>query len=216
MVDVDNQIYGFLLTRQWRDTAAGIIIELWFVTDDGPRWIQITGQEAVLFVAREQASEAASLLVGFHGWRQAEVNLCNYHHQSVNAFYFKTHAALRDFRQMLARENIPCWEADIRPHERFLMERFITAGARFSLPSTPTEINAKSFKNIALKPVDYKPVLRWLSIDIETDMKAQELYSIGVYGVDVRRVFMVGEGPESTDIDITYCEDGRACLLAFL
>jgi len=215
MTDQNETTSGFLLTRQWRDTSAGIAIDLWFTTDQGPRWLQVVGQEAVLFVARDKVPEVSALLIGFHGWRQAEVNLCNFHHQPVNAFYFKTHTALRDFRQTLARANIICWEDDIRPHERYLMERFITAGANLTL-STNINQSTKPFKNATIKLGNYKPNLRWLSIDIETDMKAHDLYSIGIYGVDIRRVFMVGEGVLSKDIDIEYYVDGRACLQAFL
>ena len=67
--------------------------------------------------------------------------------------------------EKLLRENaITVYEADVRPPERYLMERFITSpvwveGDRHN----GTLVNAR------LKPnPDYRPPLKWVSLDIET------------------------------------------------
>lgn len=42
---------AFLLTRQWRDTREGVLLDFWWATDEGPLWTQTSGQEVVFFVA---------------------------------------------------------------------------------------------------------------------------------------------------------------------
>ncbi|MCD8512281.1 MAG: hypothetical protein LRY63_01830 [Nitrincola sp.] len=42
-------LFGFPLTRHQRDTAQGIELSYWLVTDQGPRCVTLPGQEAVFF-----------------------------------------------------------------------------------------------------------------------------------------------------------------------
>ncbi|RYZ85178.1 MAG: DNA polymerase II, partial [Moraxellaceae bacterium] len=122
-------VNAFLLTRQWRDTREGIVLDFWWATEQGARWTQITKQEMVFFVLREDAVRIANKLVNLRAWRMAEVDLKTFRNLPVNALYFKHHRTARDAIDLLAQAGIPYWEADIKPHERYLMERFVTAGA---------------------------------------------------------------------------------------
>lgn len=204
---------AYLLTRQWRDTHQGILLDLWWATDAGPCWTQITGQEWILFVERARASELPSLLKGVRQWRTAEPELKTFRNQPVNAVYFASHREAREAMQRLESASVNYWEGDIRPPERFLMERFITASAVIH-PHNGNSLGVnKPIVNPRLTPTDYRPKLRLMSLDIETSMDARQLYSIGVWTDNRRCVLMVGEG-EDTD-SIIYCADARACLETF-
>ena len=41
---------GFVLTRHWRDTAAGTQVEFWLATDQGPQCIRLPAQTSVAFI----------------------------------------------------------------------------------------------------------------------------------------------------------------------
>jgi DNA polymerase-2 len=208
---------AFLLTRQWRDTREGVALDLWWATEQGSCWTQVTGQEVVFFVLREQAAQIQPLISRLRQWRMAEVELKTYLNKPVNALYFKSHRTARDAQDIFRQHDIHFWESDIRPPERYLMERFVTAGAQFevanqsALPQQPL-INPR----IAPLPDEqllWRPALRMLSLDIETSMDAKQLYSIGVWCEEGKRVFMVGEG---TDTDIViFCDDEKSCLQQF-
>lgn len=202
---------AFLLTRQWRDTREGVALDLWWATEQGSCWTQITRQEVVLFVLREQAQAIQQLLKSLRQWRMAEVELKTFHNHAVNALYFRQHRSARDAQLIFQQHDISCWEADIRPPERYLMERFITAAAQIEIPA-----NQSPVINPKLAPVDdvhWRPALKMLSLDIETSMDAKQLYSIGVWCDAGQKVFMVGEG--SNTESVVFCEDAKQCLLAF-
>lgn len=205
---------AFLLTRQWRDTRDGVALDFWWATEKGACWTQVTGQEVVFFVLRKHAAAIHQLLAKLTAWRMAEVDLKTFRNKPVNALYFKQHRTAREAQTILSRQDITVWEDDIRPSERYLMERFITAAAQID---TPDE-QLFPLRNPRIIPLpdehsDWRPQLRMLSLDIETSMDAKQLYSIGIWCADERRVFMVGEG---TDTEwITFCADAKACLLAF-
>lgn len=204
---------AFLLTRQWRDTRQGISLDLWWATDIGPCWTQITGLEWVIFVERARADDLPPLFKGLRQWRMAEPELKTFRNQAVNALYFASQREAREAMQRLARAGIGFWEGDIRPPERFLMERFITAAAQFDLPENFSLASAQPLLNPRLSPAEYRPHLRLLSLDIETSMDARHLYSIGLWSEQRRCVLMVGEG-ESTP-GLIYCVDARTCLQHF-
>lgn len=203
---------AFLLTRQWRDTREGVVLDFWWATEHGPCWTQTLGQEVVFFIARADAGEAKTLLRNLRHWRSAEVDLKTFRDQPVNALYFRSHRTARDAQQLFDRAGIYYWEADIRPPERFLMERFVTAAAQltFSEPTVPAN---KPQPNPRITPSDYRPALRMVSLDIETSMDAKQLYSIAVWTEAEQRIFMVGEGPSMENL--IYCSDAKQCLQTF-
>jgi DNA polymerase-2 len=211
---IDAMTNAFLLTRQWRDTREGVALDLWWATEQGACWSQITAQEMVFFVLREQAASIQQHLNRLRQWRMAEVELKTFRNKPVNALYFKNHRTARDARDVLAQKNIETWEEDIRPPERYLMERFITAGAQLDIPSVKSlPIINPRIAPLAEQDSDWRPRLRMLSLDIETSMDAKQLYSIGIWSEAERKVFMVGEGT-NTD-GVIFCADAKACLQVF-
>jgi DNA polymerase-2 len=99
----------------------------------------------------------------------------------------------------------------VRPPERYLMERFITAPVLFS--GTPD--GQGGFNEAQLKPdPDYRPQLKLCSLDIETTRHG-ELYSIAVEGCGQRQVYVLGPpnaDDSKVDFDLEYC-DTRGQLL---
>jgi DNA polymerase-2 len=209
---------AFLLTRQWRDTREGVVLDLWWATEQGSCWTQITGQEVVFFIERKHSVELPALFSRLRAWRMGEVDLKTFHNQPVIALYFKQHRTARDAQDLLRQQGITFWESDIRPPERYLMERFITAAAQLDVPDAVQQ----SLRNPRLVPVDdalWRPSLRMLSLDIETSMDAQQLYSIAIWCDAAKTIFMVGDGEntfiEANDQRVIFCRDDKDCLLQF-
>ncbi|WP_431022118.1 DNA polymerase II [Erwinia rhapontici] len=183
---------GFLLTRHWRDTPAGSEITLWLATDAGPQMVVLPPQESVAFIPAEQQAAATRLLAGERDWRFAPLELKDFRQRPVVGLYCRQQRQLQKLDKLLRENGITLYETDVRPPERFLMERFITAPVWFSgQPSGDRLIQTR------LKPhPDYRPPLKWVSLDIETTRHG-ELYCIGLEGCGQRDVYMLG--PENGD-----------------
>lgn len=99
--------------------------------------------------------------------------------------------------KMLRDSGVTVYEGDIRPPERYLMERFITAPVWVE-----GETRGSQLVNARMKPnPDYRPPLKWVSLDIETSRHG-ELYCIGLEGCYQRVVYMLGPEPETPpDVD---------------
>ncbi|WP_198320835.1 DNA polymerase II, partial [Azohydromonas aeria] len=183
-----DQQQGFVLTRHWRDTPQGTEVEFWLATDDGPRLVQLPCQTSVAFFPAEQHEQVASLLRSERDVEIRPLDLRDFQHRSVMGLYCWQHHQLLRVEKLLRRAHVPVFEADIRPPERYLMERFITAPVRFS--GTPDKHGL--VRQARLKPAPgYRPRLRLASLDVETNRHG-ELYSIAVEGCGQRQVWVLG------------------------
>lgn len=202
---------GFILSRHWQDTPSGTQIELWLATDQGPRLIRLPPQPSVAFIPAEQGERARALLSAEQGVELRELALCDFRHRPVLGVYCLQYRQLMNIEKLLRKGNIDVYEADIRPPERYLMERFITAPVVFS--GTPDADGVLCNAQIKAAP-DYRPTLKLASLDIETTERG-ELYSIAIEGCGQHQVYMLGPpngGGEALDFQLDYC-DTRAQLL---
>ncbi|MGF6088739.1 DNA polymerase II [Pseudomonas sp. 18173] len=202
---------GFVLTRHWRDTPAGTEVEFWLATDSGPRRIRLPHQPSVAFIPAGQRQPAESVL---HDEKNVELRplaLLDFEHRPVLGLYCQQHGQLIRLETALRRAGVEVFEADVRPPERYMMERFITAPVRFS--GTPDAEGL--LLDAQMKPdPGYRPSLKLVSLDIETTAQG-ELYSIALEGCGERQVYMLGppNGDDSqVDFQLEYC-DSRTLLL---
>jgi DNA polymerase-2 len=206
---------GFLLTRHWRDTAAGTEVDFWLATDDGPRKIRIALQTSVAFIRAEDRAKAEPIVAGVRDAYLRELPLRDFRQKPVLGLYCPHYRQLLALEKNLRSAGVNVFEADIRPHERYLMERFITAPVSFE---GAEEVEGDGYISSELKPApDYRPSLKVVSLDIETSAKG-DLYSIALEGCGARQVYMLGppngvDGP--TDFVLDYCESRAEMLRRF-
>ena len=133
--------HGFILTRQWRDSKRNHLntksdlelqmeLRFWVHTHNGPRLLIQEQQEALFFVETKHAFKAKERLSTFT-FRTRDLDLKSFDQNTVTAFYFQSYKTMRAALKNLHRVHIPPLEADIKPTDRFLMERFITGPISF-------------------------------------------------------------------------------------
>nr|WP_238936098.1 DNA polymerase II [Pseudomonas weihenstephanensis] len=195
---------GFVLTRHWRDTPSGIEVEFWLATDEGPQQVRLAYQTSTAFIPAQQREQAEALLQDERNVEFRVLALCDFQSRPVVGLYCQQHGQLIDIAQRLRRAGLDVYEADIRPPERYLMERFITAPVSFS-----GQVQADGLLlNAQIKPhPDYRPRLKLVSLDIETSEQG-DLYSIALEGCGQRQVYMLGKASETdsaVDFDLEFC-----------
>ncbi|MFJ4134382.1 DNA polymerase II [Pseudomonas cyclaminis] len=201
---------GFVLTRHWRDTPEGTEVSFWLATDQGPRFIRLPVQTSVMFIPEAHRKPLDWLLKGERDIELRPLQLCDFHHRPVLGLYTRQHRQLMDVEKRLRAAGVDVYEADVRPPERYMMERFITAPVWFG--GTPDATGALC--DAQMKPApDYRPPLKLVSLDIETTAQG-DLYSIALEGCGERQVYMLGppNKTDSVDFKLDYC-DTRAQLL---
>lgn len=206
-----------MLTRQWRDRRNGIELEYWLSTDAGPVRLLITNQQAVFFIAEAQHDAVQQALQAVAGWCCRSVAMQDFLLAPVWAYYFVSQRTLRQARELLLAQGFDPLEADINPHDRFLMERFVRGALAYHGGQRLPADNS-SVVDCKVQASEYQPTLKVLSVDIETAMQGLSLYSIAVYARDdtsvLKKVFMLADQPVADEVVVFRSE--KALLLVFL
>ncbi len=210
---------AFLLTRQAQDSPNGIQLELWFSSVNGPLQVFINQQRAVFFILQSSTVDVEKLLQHNHTFNRhieiSSLELKDFSFNPVAAVYCDSLQLFYRFRDLLEQNNIRAFETDIRPTERYLTERFITAPVNVNNPDS-----AQTLLNPAIKPDDYEPELRLMSLDIETAYDSNELFSIAYICAETQRVLMIGEPSSIKSLDnntsIQFVADERELLNTFI
>lgn len=191
---------GFVLTRQQRDTDAGIELIYWLWTAHGARRLVIPDREAVFFVYAADQPRIRQLLADLAGWSLRPLQLKALDRQPVAGLYCRTLGVRRQVIERLQRGQIPLMEEDIRPVDRYLMERFVHAGV---------DVLQRQGQK-ALKPAPVDPRFRMLSLDIETTLRADRILSVALQGEGLEQVLINGAAPTADWIQS--CQDERELL----
>lgn len=195
---------GFILTRHGRDVrgrgAQGERTEIvmWLWSEQGPVRLVVPGQEPVFFLPQSHMAEAAELFKGAGvSGRFRRLPMHTFDGRAVVGCYFATLSAFHRAIELLLIRGLEHFEADIRLPERFLMERFITAGVRFGGKAVRKggKQGYWEVQEARCAPQAVTPALSWVSLDVECAMDGA-LFSVGLYSPEDARVIMIG-APEA-------------------
>ncbi|HEX3770662.1 MAG TPA: DNA polymerase II [Polyangiaceae bacterium] len=150
---------AFLLSREWRDRDAGIEVVLWARAAEGPVRARLTGVEAVMFVPRDVDARAD---------RRAARPLTTLQGTPVDALYFRSQRRLLEERDRIRSAGGAVYESDVKPQERFLMERFVHGALRFGGEGRRRN-GVIHLENPTIQAADVRVPLSVLSLDLETD-----------------------------------------------
>lgn len=132
----------------------------------------------------------------------------------MDALYFHRQSDLSRFREVAESRSIELAESDIKPADRFLMERFITRS--LLIEGTPNQRRGYlEFINPNLKTHEREPTLKRVSLDIETDGLDGALFSIAVSTDTQEKVFLRATQRPESELDIHIETDEKALLKAF-
>jgi DNA polymerase-2 len=200
---------GFLLTRHWRDTPTGICLDFWVASEQGPVHVSIPNQQAIFFIRTADSDSVAALLKRIGAISIKPLNLQSFRFELMSGVYFDSQQKLYRARDLLKQHNLACYESDIRPADRYLMERFITA---------PVSIEFDDHQNMIqparLKPAKYTPTFEVMSFDIETDYVTNALFSIAFVSNNSRKVLIIGDNEDTSLIE--YVADEKTLLLRWI
>jgi DNA polymerase-2 len=202
-----------LLTRQWRDMGDALELVFWAKSDQGPVRVVIDDQKAVCFIARDTPLNGVD--GGGRRFERKPLALATLAGVPVDGLYFRCQRDLVAARETLRGRGVTLYESDLKPNDRYLMERFVSAS--ISVHGQGRQCPGyMEFRNPGVKRAAYRTGLVQVSLDVESDGLSGQLYSIAVHGDDCAVVFMISHAAIQVDgarVDI--CADEKALLRAF-
>ncbi|MGI9451573.1 MAG: DNA polymerase II, partial [Geminicoccaceae bacterium] len=129
--------------------------------------------------------------------------------------YFKHQRDLLAARNSFHAHGIKLFESDIKPSDRYLMERFITGACSVQGEAVQRD-GYVEYRHARLSQASYDLPLSHVSIDIETEGLTGALYSIAAASPEDAVVFIAAEKRTApNDLPIEWCEDERTLIESF-
>lgn len=219
---------GFLLTSRWYEGEHSTELEYWFASDAGPLCVLIE-QPSVCFIAMTE-QDKAQRLARAEGLELVfrDVQLQSFNLKPLVACYLRQ-ADIYRFNYLLSDWDIEVWEYDLRPTDRYLMERFIRGGCAIQGQWQQKDgfLECRQGRMRPNQDAVKSAALTVLSVDIETTFpkegKQDQLFSIACHGdaiIDGQRhtvnyIWMVGPPDSPAAEYCEYCVDEVALLEIF-
>ncbi|MDO6718729.1 DNA polymerase II [Psychrosphaera sp. 1_MG-2023] len=173
---------GSLLTRNQYDRDGRCIFELWIKSNEANIQLIITDERPVCFATLQNVKllQTASTAL-YPSIEFTQVKLKTFADEDVYAIYVNSLSEFYQLRQSATQQSIELLEADVKPVDRYLMERFIQLGVTFTGVEVSSKGNYQRFEQVKVKSSrEAFPMLKAMSIDIECDENGY-LFSIGIH-----------------------------------
>jgi DNA polymerase-2 len=203
---------GFLLTGESLDVKGKCQLHFYGSGKKGPFKIIYEHHNPLFFINRSCPAHLTSL------YERKELDLVDFNGSPIDGLYFDSMDQFFKGKRELQENHIKLFESDVRAEDRFLMERHINGGITVE-GEVIREGELNVFYNPKIKGNTYRPVLKWLSFDIETGTDGT-IYSISFHLTrqeeEIKLVLMRGAATGSDPEWITYCDDEKSLITGFI
>jgi DNA polymerase-2 len=179
---------GFILQPTYRIESGRPVVLLYGTLEDGGSFlVRETRQLPRFYVLQSDAERVAALGLSVGDAEGATTMRGEPVARGVVALPRDSRRVL----ERLVRAGIPSFEADVRFAYRYLIDRGVRGTLEIRGPSAPGEGIDHVFDSPSVTPADWTPRLAALSIDIETDPRAERLLSVALCGCGVSEVLLL-------------------------
>ncbi|MFH1425515.1 MAG: DNA polymerase II [archaeon] len=195
---------GFIIYPTYETIENQTYVQLFGKTENGQSFVTIN-KFFPYFYIKEKDKKYLPKDLAFQ-----KTKLTNFKSEPVLKISFESKTKLDNLFKELHKK-IEIYEADLKPHYRFIIDNSLLGTIDIEGDHEPSEKVDRVYKEAKITSSEFSPKLKILSIDIESDKKGN-LYCIGLSGENYKKCFMI------TDKEInntTPCKDEADCLEKF-
>jgi len=163
-------------------------IKLFGRMENGQSFASLHPLEPYFFIKKSDEKKVKKLLEKF---KVADEKFVNFAGNKVIKIFSNSQTELNKLSYTIHKMEIETYESDIKPVQRFLMDSDILRSIEIEGEYESSELIDRVYKNPSIKPCEFKPKLKIISIDIESSKKAGDLFCIGLYGDNYEKNFIV-------------------------
>ncbi|MDP3918302.1 MAG: DNA polymerase II, partial [Nanoarchaeota archaeon] len=176
---------GYIVDSTYRIMNNKPYVLLFGRSDKGEPFLTANAFDPYFFIKKKDLKKALKI----EQFKYEETKLKNFDEEPVTKIILDHPKDIGEIRTELHKEKIDTYEADLIFARRFLIDHKINGTIEIDGDYDFQE-EIKVFKDPILKPIQYQPKLKVLSIDIETDLKAKQIYSIAIVTEDYKKVLI--------------------------
>ncbi|EAQ65914.1 DNA polymerase II [Marinomonas sp. MED121] len=202
------ELDGYILTRQSKDIAYKIETAYWVKTNTTCLKVVPAKQQCIFFVDHT----AMSLLQDLPCIQVIQHQYHSFYDESLVLLSCDSLQVQSQVTRLLERHGFVYYEHDVRPEDRYIMERGIRGAVKVQGQLSEDK---KTLEQARMMPTDFSPSWHVWSLDIETSVSRNTILSIAVVSEALEMCFMVSKKPLN-DVRVTCFDDEKSLLLAFM
>lgn len=199
---------GFIVYSDYSTEGESTFVKLFGRLESGESFVTLNTIEPYFFI-EENDFEKNKKLMSKYKIEPSKLNTFN--NKKIVRISHPSQTELNKLSSFLHEKGIDTYEADIRPHLRFIIDNNLLGSIEIKGESETAERIDKVYRNPEIKPIDFHPKLKVASIDIESS-KSGELYCIGIYTENKKINIMVTDKKLENTIS---CKNEEECLNKF-
>ena len=205
---------AYILQADYNELNEKTIVKLFGKLESGKSFASINIIEPYFFIKQDDSKKLKPYLSKYQA---QETSLTNFAHDKVLKISHPLQSELNKLISYLHESSTETYEADIKPHQRFLIDNDILGSIDIKSQNSETLNEAGQrvdviFSNPEISPSNFVPSLKVLSIDIESDENSDKLFCIGLHSKDYEKVFMITDKKLSRAVS---CKNELECLNKF-
>ena len=178
---------GFIIYPTYINQDEKTFIQLFGKLESGKSFVTTNEFKPYFFI---KTSDLKGLKKELKSYSTEPTDLTNFQGDKVTKIIANNSTELNKLNKAI-RKNVDTYEADIKPHQQFLIENDILTDIEISGDAESSEKVDNIYNNPEIKPTQTNPKLKVISIDTESDKSAGELFCVGISSDNYRKNFMV-------------------------
>jgi DNA polymerase-2 len=205
-----NIMKGFIVYPTYELQDEKTVIQLFGKLENGQSFVTQNTLEPYFFIKESDLKAVEKYLSKYKVEKTA---LANFNGDKVVKIIAPNHRELNKLFQGI-HHLADTYEADIKPHMRFLMENHILSTLDIEGDYQSSEKVDRVYREPKISPIkeEYKPKLKVVSLDIETDSSFQKLICIGLSGENYKKTFFITNKKLENAVS---CKNEEECLTKF-
>ena len=203
-------VRGFILQPTYRIEAGRPVVYLFGKLESGETFlVRDTRCVPHFFLRKTDAPRAWQMGAD----RQAPTEWTTLQGEPVVRIDVPTPPETVPLRERLISAGIPCFEADVRFALRFLIDRGLRASIAIEGPSRSGNRIARIFDDPVLSPCEFRPKLKVLSLDLETDSRGTRILSAALHAHGFEEVLLSAPADRERPAACVFCGTEKNLLL---
>ncbi|MFH1174648.1 MAG: DNA polymerase II [archaeon] len=180
---------GFIVYATYRLSNNKATIHLYGRLENGESFLSTHCYKPYFFILEKDAARARKLKLPIPILEE-KTSLKTFSEEPVVKILLDNPQDVPAVKKALEEDNVRTYEADIRFTQRFLMDNGIKSSLFIAGEYSKGKTTDRIYVEPEIKPADFFPNLKVLSLDIETDTKGKEIYCIGLYTHNYAKVII--------------------------
>ncbi len=199
---------GFILYSDYKVMNEKEYIFLYGKLENNETFLTINHYKPYFYIKESDLPKALKL----GKFEYEKNNFKNFDNETVVKVIADLHKDIISLRQKFKDNNISNYESDVKFIDRFLIDHDINSSLEIEGEHERNERIDRVYREPKLKPVDFIPNLKIVSLDIETSSDGKILYCISLYGKNYSKTFI---NTKETGLNAVCCKDEMEVLLKF-